>query len=73
MSPEEGHNDDQRTGSPFLRRQARELGLFSLENIRLQGDLREVFQCFTRAYRKAGEGLFTRACGDKVGGNGLKL
>ncbi|GAB0203652.1 hypothetical protein GRJ2_002830800 [Grus japonensis] len=39
----------------------RELGLFSLEKRRLQGDLRAAFQYLKGTYRKAGEGLFTRA------------
>jgi len=42
----------------------RELGLFSLEKRRLRGDLLAAFQYQKGAYRKAGEGLFTRACRD---------
>jgi len=34
-----------------------ELGLLSLGRRRLQGDLREVFQNFMGAYKRAGEGL----------------
>ncbi|GAB0204204.1 hypothetical protein GRJ2_002886000 [Grus japonensis] len=51
----------------------RELGLFSLEKRRLQGDLIAAFQYLNRAYRKAGEGLFTRAWSARTRGNGLKL
>ena len=42
----------------------RELGLFSLEKRRLQGDLTAAFQYLKGAYKKAGEGLFTRECSE---------
>ncbi|KFQ19872.1 hypothetical protein N332_11622, partial [Mesitornis unicolor] len=47
----------------------KELGLFSREKRRLQGDLIAAFQFLKRSYRKAGEGLFTRAGSDRMRGN----
>ena len=49
------------------------LGLFSLEKQRLQGDLVAAFQYLKEAYRKDGEGLFTRVCSDQTRGNECKL
>jgi len=51
----------------------RELGLFSLQNRRVWGDLTAVFQFPKGASKKAGEGLFARACSDRTRGNGFKL
>ena len=49
------------------------LGLFSLEKRRLQEDLTADFQYLNGAYKKAGQGLFTRACIDRTRGNSFKL
>ncbi|KAK4817855.1 hypothetical protein QYF61_001017 [Mycteria americana] len=51
----------------------RELGLFSLEKGRVQGDLIVAFQYLKGAYRKDEEGPFIWACSDRMRGNGLKL
>jgi len=51
----------------------RELGLFSLEKGKLQGDLIAAFQNLNRAYKRAGEGLFTGASSDRTKHNGCKL
>jgi len=46
---------------------------FSLEKSRLQGDLRATFHYQKGSYKKAGEGLFTRAHSGRTRGNGFKL
>ncbi|GAB0205188.1 hypothetical protein GRJ2_002984400 [Grus japonensis] len=51
----------------------RELRLFSLEKRNPWGDLIAAFQNLKGAYKKAGEGLFTRACSDRTRGDGFKL
>jgi len=48
----------------------RDLGLFSLEKRRHQGDLLAAFQYLKRAYRKDD---FTRMCSHRTRGNGCKL
>jgi len=47
--------------------------LFSLEKRRLRGHLIAAFQCLKEAYKKAREGLLTRACSDGTRGDGFKL
>jgi len=51
----------------------RELGIFSLEKRRLQGDLIAAFQYLNGSYRKGGGRLFRSICGNRTRGNGFKL
>ncbi|PKU35023.1 hypothetical protein llap_14672 [Limosa lapponica baueri] len=51
----------------------RELGLFSLEKRRLQGDLVVAFQYLKAAYKKDGNKPFSRTCCDRTRGNGFNL
>jgi len=44
-----------------------------VEKTRFQGDLIAVFQYLKGAYRKDGEGLFARACRDRMKDNKFKL
>ncbi|PKU43203.1 hypothetical protein llap_6491 [Limosa lapponica baueri] len=57
----------------FYEDRLRDLGLFSLEKRRLWGDLVVAFQYLKGAYRKDGDGLFTRACSGRMRHSGFKL
>jgi len=51
-----------------LENRLRALGLFSLEKRRLWKNLIVAFQILKMVYRKDGERVFTRLCGDRTRG-----
>ena len=51
----------------------RELGLFSLEKRRLQGDLIVAFQYLKGAYKQEGDQLFMRVDDGRARGNGFQV
>ena len=76
MGPEEEHKNNLRVGTPLLQRQA--------ERVRAvqPGEEKASRRPFSSlpvpcplkgAYRKAGEGLFTRSCSDGTRGSGFKM
>ena len=71
--PEGGHKNDPRDGTLFLEERLRDLGLFSLEKKRVQGDLIAAFQCVKVNYMKKGDRLVSRVCCDRTRRNGCKL
>lgn len=73
MCPERGHKNDPGVEHHPCEDRLREMELFSLEKIRVQGDLIEAFQYIKGGYKKEEDRHFSRVCGDRKKGNGFKL
>lgn len=73
MGPEESHEDDEGAGAPFLCGRAERLGVVQPGERRLWEDLSVAFQFSKKAFKKTGEGYFSRVCSDRTKGNGFKL
>ena len=69
----EGHKDYQRAGVPPLQEQAERAGALQPAEEKALGGPYSGLQYLKGAYRKAGEGLFIRACSNRMRGNGFKL
>ena len=72
MSPEEGHKDDQRCGTPPLEGQAGRDGAYQTREEKASGTP-AAFQYLKGTSGKAGEGLFIRVCSDRMRGNAFKF
>jgi len=73
VSPEEATKMIRRLQQLSCEERLRKLSLFRLDMRRLWGDLVAVSEYLKGAYKKAGEGLYTRACSDRTKDNGCKL
>jgi len=72
-SPEKGHKNDQRAEIPVLQRQPEVVGALQPGEKKAVGRPYYSLQVPEGAYRKAGEGLLTRACSDRTKANSFKL
>lgn len=62
-----------RTAKLLLQRKVERVGVAQSENRRLQEDLIMASQYLKRAYRKCGDSVVSRACGNRTRSNSFKL
>ena len=74
MSPEEGHEDDQRAGAPLLRRQADRAAVLQPGEQKALGRPCSCLPVPKGALQESWRGTFYKgACSDSTRGNGFKL
>jgi len=66
VGPEEGYKNDQTDGTTLLGEKAESWGCSAWRRESVKVDLIAAFQYLKGTYKKAGEGLLTRACSDKT-------
>ena len=70
--PECVHKNDPWNGTPLLQGQAERAGAVQPGDEKRRGDLIATFQYLKGSYRKEGDRLFSRVCGDRIRENGFK-
>ncbi|KAK4827389.1 hypothetical protein QYF61_017794 [Mycteria americana] len=69
-SPEKGHENDLRAGTPLLQGQAERVGVVQPGEEKAVG---RPYSSLPGAYRKDGDRLYSKACCDRTRSNGFKL